>query len=104
MLSRPLGIAALVSLIGLGACGPRHTGDGNGPGSDGGTGDAPPPIDAFAGPYSDFPADPIIDGSDTPANGSTLFGAAGTGSATGGPCLIEPELGTLFPDNWLRPR
>jgi hypothetical protein len=103
MLPRRLGIAVLVSLA---ACGPHHTGDGNGTGSDAAVADGTPApvIDAFAGPYADFPAQPIIDGSDTPATGSTLFGAAGTGSATGGPCLIEPELGTLFPNNWLRPR
>ena len=26
------------------------------------------------------------------------------GAGTGGPCLYEPEIGTLFPSNWLRPR
>ncbi|MDB4933305.1 MAG: uncharacterized protein JWP87_277 [Labilithrix sp.] len=26
------------------------------------------------------------------------------GASTGGPCLYEPEIGTLFPSNWLRPR
>jgi hypothetical protein len=29
-------------------------------------------------------------------------GEAGVGA--GGPCLFEPEVGTLFPGNWLRPR
>ncbi|MEO7111075.1 MAG: hypothetical protein ABI183_11615 [Polyangiaceae bacterium] len=63
-------------------------------------------------PCSDFPATPIIDGASdagtsavaaAPANSETLFGAAGSGAATGGPCVFEPEVGTLFPNNWLRP-
>ncbi len=33
-----------------------------------------------------------------------MFGAAGTGAASGGPCLLDPEAGSLFPRNWLRPR
>ncbi len=102
MRMRSLGIAAL-ALVSLAACGARHHGDDDGA-NDGGNGDGAPAIDAFTGPFSDFPPSPIIDGSDTPTNGGALFGAAGTGSATGGPCLIEPEVGTLFPNNWLRPR
>jgi hypothetical protein len=58
----------------------------------------------------DFPEKPIII-QPQPANGRTIpadiaktFGAAGAGLATGGPCLIEPEMGSLFPKNWLRPR
>ena len=26
------------------------------------------------------------------------------GAATGGPCLFEPEVGTIYPRNWIRPR
>jgi len=55
------------------------------------------------GPFSDFPSTPILDGS-APANSPTLFGAGGSGMPTGGPCLSEPEIGALFPNNWLRPR
>jgi hypothetical protein len=33
-----------------------------------------------------------------------MFGAAGSGSQSGGPCLLEPAVGALFPNNWLRPR
>lgn len=58
-------------------------------------------IDAFTGPFSDFPATPVVDPS-APGNAGMLFG--GTGASSGGPCLIEPEVGTLFPQNWLRPR
>jgi WD40-like Beta Propeller Repeat len=58
------------------------------------------------GPYADFPKDPVIDTA-TPAlppNIGDLFGAPGTENPTGGPCLLEPEIGTLYPNNWLRPR
>ncbi len=53
----------------------------------------------------DFPAAPIFDSEGTapPANAPELFGAPGSG-AQGGPCLAEPEIGALFPNNWLRPR
>ena len=55
------------------------------------------------GPFADFPKDPIVDPS-APAGAPGLFGPAGSGDPTGGPCLFEPEPGTLFPSNWLRPR
>jgi hypothetical protein len=50
-----------------------------------------------------FPADPIIDGN-APADAPALFGDAASGDPSGGPCLVEPEIGALFPNNWLRPR
>src|ERR1019366_6578956 len=75
--------------------------------------DAPDPDVVFllpTGPYSDFPPNPIIDGADpdagtgaAPGNSPTLFGAAVAASA-GGPCLMEPEIGAMYPRNWLRPR
>ncbi|HTJ84581.1 MAG TPA: hypothetical protein VL400_22835 [Polyangiaceae bacterium] len=50
-----------------------------------------------------FPDTPIIEGT-APANSGDLFGPAGSGDPTGGPCIVEPELGALLPNNWLRPR
>jgi len=64
--------------------------------------------DAFGGPYNDFPSMPIIDmpdgGPAAPANSPTLFGSPDGGASSGGPCLVEPEVGSLYPRNWLRPR
>ncbi len=37
-----------------------------------------------------------------PSNAASLF--SGTASTTGGPCIHEPQDGSLFPNNWLRPR
>jgi hypothetical protein len=39
--------------------------------------------------------------STVPSNPASLFGSP---SASGGPCLVEPQDGTLFPNGWLRPR
>ena len=33
-----------------------------------------------------------------------MFGPAGSGSMMDGPCLIEPQVGSLIPRNFLRPR
>jgi hypothetical protein len=55
-----------------------------------------------------FPATPLLDAPDggmaVPASAAQLFGDPSQGARVGGPCLIEPEVGTLFPRNWLRPR
>jgi hypothetical protein len=85
-------------LVVIAACGPNHSGTTDAPPVDAGGG-----IDAFAGPWSDFPTGPIIDGS-APPTAPGLFGDPTSGSPTGGPCLVEPEVGTLYPRNWLRPR
>ena len=74
---------------------------GSGGGSGGAGGSSGSGGSGGGGPFMDFPAGPIID-TGAPANSGTLFGGQGAGS--GGPCLIEPEPGTLFPRNWLRPR
>lgn len=74
----------------FGGCG------GDGSGGDGG------------GTYSDFPSQPVLDSPDggmaAPPQAPGLFGGADAGAPSGGPCLIEPEVGSLYPDNWLRPR
>ncbi len=66
------------------------------------------PVDAQQGPYSDFPQDPIVvsgdGGAGAPNDSSTLFGDPDGGAGSGGPCLVEPEVGALYPQNWLRPR
>jgi hypothetical protein len=49
-----------------------------------------------------LPKDPILDGN-APPSAAAMFQAA-SASATGGPCLMEPEIGSMFPSNWLRPR
>jgi hypothetical protein len=46
--------------------------------------------------YTDFPSTPILDGVTAP-----LAGDAGSAAA---PCVVEPEDGTLYPYDWLRPR
>jgi hypothetical protein len=54
----------------------------------------------------DFPADPILDDDPAgapPANAPSLFGDPGS-DTPGSFCILEPETGTLFPANWLRPR
>jgi hypothetical protein len=85
-------LALLVAVVA--GCG--SSGGGQGDDDD----DAP---DAFGGPWNDFPDDPIIvDGAPDDAPGE--FGEPGSGDPTGGPCLVEPEIGTLYPGNWLRPR
>jgi mono/diheme cytochrome c family protein len=66
-----------------------------------------PPDLAPLGPFADFPAQPVLDtggATPVPANAASLFGPAGSGAASGGPCLVEPEIGALIPQNWLRLR
>jgi hypothetical protein len=110
-LGRVTGLVVSVACLAvpLGACAPTNSADDDDHGGapDGGhydDGGAFP--DAWidnGGPYTDFPADPIIDG-DAPADSPSLFGDPTSGSETGGPCLVEPELGALIPNNWLRLR
>jgi WD40-like Beta Propeller Repeat len=55
--------------------------------------------------YDDFPAAPVIDpNGNTPSGAPSLFGSPDGGAQSGGPCLTDPELGSLLPQNWLRPR
>jgi len=90
---------------------PEGGGDLSLTGSDGGAGDGTSSEisledTAPAGPADDFPASPILDapsgGTAAPKSAPSLFAAAG--AASGGPCLAEPQVGSLFPRNFLRPR
>ncbi|HVT66911.1 MAG TPA: hypothetical protein VHF26_04115, partial [Trebonia sp.] len=70
-----------------------------------GTGGSSPQPMGCAGGCTDFPASPVgPDGTpDTlPPNAAQTF--SGTPAGSGGPCLLEPQDGTLLPNNWLRPR
>ncbi|MEO8799603.1 MAG: hypothetical protein ABI551_17045 [Polyangiaceae bacterium] len=66
--------------------------------------------DGSTGPHADFPATPIIDSPDggtggAPANAPALFGGAtATDAGADAPCLVQTEVGSLLPRNWLRPR
>ena len=95
-----MGKFALLAL--LAACG-SHSGNGATDATGGGTDVPASTLDAFEGPFGDFPVDPIVDGT-APAGSGGLFGDPSTGDPTGGPCLTEPEIGTLYPRNWIRPR
>jgi hypothetical protein len=77
-------------------------GAGNATGLGGFGGSTSPPPMPCQGQCTDFPTTPITDGN-VPGNAPDIFGPAGSGSS-GGPCLIEPQDNTLFPNNWLRPR
>jgi hypothetical protein len=64
-------------------------------------GGGPPPLTCpMPTMHNDF-ANPVID-TGAPANAPALFGATDQGST--GPCMYEPEPGSLFPNNWIRPR
>ena len=108
------GVAAACATGSKNGTGPSSfTGDDSGtvaiaPSDDGGsvaivpTGDGGPQL--ACNPCSDFPAAPILDmgvTQDAPTLGR-LFGPPAMGS--GGPCIVEPEDGTLYPKNWVRPR
>src|SRR6476619_4400658 len=102
----------LTVLVWLGVClgctaGVKTQGSPGGGGSTGtggttGGGGGAPRVVPCNGMCTDFPADPIVD-EGAPGNSSQIFGDPG-GGASGGPCLLEPQVGALFPNNWLRPR
>jgi hypothetical protein len=64
----------------------------------GGSGPMTPP--PCVGKCTDFPKEPYFD----LGVSSDVAGMFGAPTATGGPCVTEPENGALFPNNWLRPR
>ena len=122
-----LDLAGLAAALVVAGCGFRPAGGASatggamsgGAGGLGGTGTGGATTDAGRGgaagsapmqcnPCSDFPPDPILDmppgGTPPPPDVGTTFGPAGTGSSSGGPCLLDPEPDSLFPRNWLRPR
>src|SRR5450755_41887 len=84
------------------------TGDDDGSTPEAFAGEGSPPADTAPPVYSDFPPNPIIDdpdgGTGAPSNSDMLFGPDDAGASSGGPCLVEPEVGSLYPNNWLRPR
>lgn len=61
-----------------------------------------PPVthELCASKCDDFPAAPVI-ATGTPDDAPAMFSGGGSGA---GPCITEPEEGTLLPANWLRPR
>jgi hypothetical protein len=79
------------------------------PAEDSGAEAAPPAMDSgeasddapsLQTTHDDF-HDPVID-TGAPAASPQLFAAAD--KAPDGPCMYEPEVGSLFPKSWLRPR
>lgn len=95
--------------VGTGGVGTGGSGSRSGVGgARGGVGQTITPIPPACDPCTDFPAQPIVDmtggGTPPPGNAAALLGPANAGGASTGPCLIEPESGSLFPRNWLRPR
>jgi hypothetical protein len=92
--------ALLLVAIGSGCAGVKGPGSGaaGGTGVNGGAGGRPAPVQCTGpnGLCTDFPADPLVD-----QGVSQSICAAPSGS---GPCIIEPQDGSLFPNNWLRPR
>jgi hypothetical protein len=95
--------AGSVGSGGTGTGGSRATGGRTG--TDGGAGGTGP---TKCNPCTDFPTTPVVDmppgGSSPPSDVATTFGQPGSGNSTGGPCLLDPEDGSLYPKNWLRPR
>ncbi|HET6148596.1 MAG TPA: hypothetical protein VFH68_13765 [Polyangia bacterium] len=91
-----LGLAA----IGSGCAGVKQNAGGvGGSGAHPGTGGRGVPVQPCRGPNGlceDFPTAPIVD-----SGASTNICNAPSGN---GPCITEPEDGSLFPNNWLRPR
>jgi hypothetical protein len=102
------GVKPGATATGTGGSGTGGTGNVVATGGDPGTGGytPPPPTGPCGGGQcNDFDGGPFgPDGTpaSVPAGATQAFG--GTAAASGGPCLLEPQDGTLFPNNWLRPR
>jgi WD40-like Beta Propeller Repeat len=93
----PVFLAAAIGCAGVKTTG--QTGSGGSSGNGGGGGGTQVMPTSCNGKCTDFPTDPIVDSS-APGNPASMFGG-GSGAA---PCVVEPEDGALFPNNWLRPR
>lgn len=68
----------------------------------------PPPEDMampFMGPYPDLPADPQGAGGIMAGQVGAIASAfkSATANASGGPCILEPTLGALYPKNFTPP-
>lgn len=107
-------MAAAVVLCGAMGCAKVQTSDGTtgtggtaagyGGGGSGGKlgGIISTPAALCSGPCTDFPTAPVLDMGVT---GNPAGSFSGSPPAPGNdPCITEPEDGTLFPNNWLRPR
>jgi hypothetical protein len=90
-------VATAYGCAGVKTAPPDNGGGGGGtnPGT-GGRGVSPKPCNGPNGLCTDFPTDPVVDPGISPNICTAPSGA--------GPCLLEPEDGSLFPSNWLRPR
>ncbi len=96
-----VGLAALcASLLAGCQCGSQGSDGGTGGGSGGGAQDGGP--DAGDGKYDDFPPGPVFDGAPDASVG--YFGAADAGASSGGPCVNEPQTGSLVPNDFPRLR
>ena len=60
--------------------------------------DAGPPLPMI----DDFPSAPVFNDGAAPNSGDAFQMPGAAGNA--GPCIVSPEVGTLYPKNWLRPR
>ncbi len=60
----------------------------------------PVTIQSCGSTCDDFPSSAIVTGGAS-SNAASMFSGSGSAPA---PCITEPEDGTLFPNNWLRPR
>lgn len=104
----PLLFAGLVSAIGLAslaACGSSEDGSAFPTGNGGDASTGPLPDGGFGGAtvHDDF-KDPVFDNG-APSSAPDIFSKPDVSSGgIAGPCLYEPEMGSLFPNNWLRPR
>jgi hypothetical protein len=98
------GVKPMSTTTGAGGSGAGNGSGGAGTGFGGSSGGSGPST-TCNGPCDDFGGGPFgPDGttSTVPPGATTIFG--GTPSPGGGPCVYEPQDGTLFPNNWLRPR